>query len=114
MDTPRADRRGRKTIALLGGLIALVGLGSAMLQPALADDDDWHTEADRPLASPSQADTDRDDALPSVATKPAGETLYAPPGIVRSVPAMRLTLTSYQTADGAPVPADRTQGNEKR
>lgn len=113
MDTPRTGRRSRNTIALLGGLIALTGLGLAALQPAFADDDDWHTEADRPLASQSQApDTDRDDALPTVASKPAGETLYAPPGIVRSVPAMRFTMTSYQTADGAPVPADRIQGNK--
>lgn len=94
-------RRSRRAIALLGGLIMLAGIGSAMVQPALADDDDWHTEADRPLIPSPQAGTDRDESVPRVASKPAQETLYAPPGTIRFAPLPRFDLTSYQTADVA-------------
>ena len=112
MTTPNAGRL--RIIALLSGAIALAGLGITVLHPAFAvDDDDWHTEADRPLASPTQTDADRDDAQPSVTAKPVRETLYAPPGLTRSIPALRFALTSYQTADGALAPTDRAQESNK-
>jgi hypothetical protein len=102
MDTLRERRLGRKAIAALSGLAVLAGFGLATLQPAFADDDDWHTEANRPVTQPSPTDADRDDALPRVASRPVRETLYAPPGLVWSVPALRFAMTSYQTADVAP------------
>jgi hypothetical protein len=96
------DYRGHTAVAAIGGLIALAGIGLATLQPAFADDDDWHTEADRPLAAqPSKADTDRDDPMPHVAAKPVAETLYAPPGLIRSMPSFPYVFTAYQTADVA-------------
>jgi hypothetical protein len=91
----------RSYTALAVLLIGLAGLGLATLQPAWADDDDWHTEADRPLVPQPNGGIDRDDAKPQVATKPTAETLYAPPGLVRSMPAFPYVVTAYQTADVA-------------
>lgn len=106
MEPCKRGYRGHTAITAIGGLIAIAGFGLATLQMAHADDDDWHTEATRPVATDSgpcqpKAEADRDDAMPRVAEKPQRETLYVPPSQVRSLPSFPYMLTAYQTADVA-------------
>jgi len=92
---------GHLAVAVIGSVVALAGIGLTVLQPAFADDDDWHTEAERPITSQSTADTDHGDARPQVAAKLTQQTLYVPPALIRSTQSVPLILTSYQTADAA-------------
>ena len=97
MDTQFAAPRNRTGLALMGGLVLIVGLGVSPLHAAFADDDDWHTEANRPLA-PQQQIRDRDEIQASLAGKPAREEVYAPPCPSATLPAHYIE-SSYQTAD---------------
>jgi len=78
----------------------MAGFALVSLQPARADDDDWHSEAERPLVRSQQIDTDRDAAMPPVAAPPARETVYAPPHMAWPMPVVRYAAdTSRRTAD---------------
>jgi len=92
---------GHTAVAAIGSLVVLAGLVSAVPQPAFGDDDDWHTEAARPIGPALQPDADFDDAKPLIASRPSQETVYAPPALLRSLQPLPLILTAYQTGDTA-------------
>ena len=95
MATHSAARRIRTLAALLGGVVVFAGLGLAA--PAFADDDDWHTEADRPVA-PQQQLKDKADIQAAVAAKPQREQVYGSPAMMWVTPAFRVTPSVYETA----------------
>lgn len=74
-------------------LVAAVGAGHA----AYADDDDWHTEANRPVTLQQQM-KDREDIQRIAATKPQREQVYTPRSTLQAPPAERYLESSYQTA----------------
>jgi hypothetical protein len=79
----------------MGGFILVTGLGAT--HAAFADDDDWHSEADRPVV-PEQIIRDRAELLASIAEKPQREQVYAPRSTLQPPPAERYIESSYQTA----------------
>lgn len=98
MDTHSAARRNCTLVVLMGGLVLVAGLGAASLHPAFADDDNWHTEADRPLSLQQQL-MDRDEILASIAAPPAREVVYGPSSTLPITPPLQYIESSYQTAD---------------
>ena len=95
MATHSVARRNPALVALLGGFMLMAGLGVS--HAAHADDDDWHSEADRPIA-PEQIIQDRAELLATVATKPQREQVYAPRSTLQPLAAERYIESSYQTA----------------
>jgi hypothetical protein len=95
MATHSAARRNRTLVALLGGAVMFAGLGLAA--PAFADDDDWHTEADRPV-SPQQQLRDKAEIQATVAAKPQREQVYASPAMMWVTPTFHVTPSVYETA----------------
>ena len=89
---------GYKPAAALSGLLLLAGVGFATVQTAWADDDDWHTEAERPIEAQSKTGVDCERARPVVAVRPEHETLYGPVVTRPRVPAVGDSRTSYQIA----------------
>jgi len=99
MDTHSAARRNRTLVALVGGLMlfAAAGVGATPCQPGSVDDDNWHTEADRPLAIQQQL-RDRDEILASIATRPEREQVYVPQSPLSIAPPEQYIDSAYQTA----------------
>jgi len=95
MATHSVARRNPALVALLGGFMLMAGLGVS--HAAHADDDDWHIEADRPIA-PEQIIQDRAELQASVAVKPQREQVYAPRSTLQAPPVERYIESSYQTA----------------
>jgi hypothetical protein len=91
MATHSAARRNPALVALMGGFILFAS------HAAYADDDDWHTEADRPVTAEQQI-KDREDIQSIVAQKPPREQIYAPRSTLQAPPAERYIESSYQTA----------------
>jgi hypothetical protein len=91
MATHLAARRNPVLFALLTGFLLLAG------HTAYADDDDWHTEADRPLA-PAQQMKDREKIQAIAAEKPQREQVYAPRSTFQATPVERYIESVYQTA----------------
>jgi hypothetical protein len=94
MATHLAAHRNPALVALIGGFM-LVAAGGAS-PAAYADDDDWHTEANRPVTLQQQM-KDRED-IERIATKPQREQIYAPRSTLPASPAERYLESSYQTA----------------
>jgi hypothetical protein len=95
MATHSAARRNPALVAVLGGCMLIAGIGAS--HAAYADDDDWHTEANRPVA-PEQQLKDRDAIQRIAAVKPSHEQIYAPRSALQSQPTERLIDSAYQTA----------------
>jgi hypothetical protein len=79
----------------MGGVMLIAGLGAG--HAASVDDDDWHTEADRPVAFEQQI-KDREDIQAIVGVKPECEQVYAPRSTLQTVPIERYIESAYQTA----------------
>ena len=95
MATHLAARRNPALVALMGAFMLIAGIGAA--HAAYADDDDWHTEADRPV-EPAQQLKDRKDIQAIAAVKPQREQIYAPRSTLQPLPAERYIDSAYQTA----------------
>jgi hypothetical protein len=79
----------------MGGFVLVAGLGVS--HAASVDDDDWHTEADRPVALEQQI-KDLEDIQAIVGVKPQREQVYAPRPTLQTVPIERYIESAYQTA----------------
>jgi len=95
MATHLAARRNPALVTLLGGALLIAGVGAA--HAAYADDDDWHTEANRPV-EPAQQLKDRKAIQAIAAVKPQREQIYAPRSTLQPAPADRTIDNAYQTA----------------
>jgi hypothetical protein len=95
MDTHLAARRNRTLVALVGGLVLIAGV--APFRAALADDDNWHAEAERPLTIQQQI-RDRDMVLASIAAAPEREVVYGAPSARSVAPPEQYIDSAYQTA----------------
>jgi len=91
MATHSAARRNPALVALLAGFMLIAS------HAASADDDDWHSEADRPI-TPEQIIQDRAALQASIAEKPSREQIYAPRSTLQAPPAERYIESTYQTA----------------
>jgi hypothetical protein len=79
----------------MGGFVLVAGLGVG--HAASVDDDDWHTEADRPVALAQQI-KDREAIQAIAAVTPQREQVYAPRSTLPPVPIDGYIESSYQTA----------------
>jgi hypothetical protein len=95
MATHLAARRNPALIALMGGFMLIAGMGST--HAAYADDDDWHTEANRPV-EPQQQLKDRKDIQSIAAVRPQRDQIYAPRSTLQPQPTERHIDSAYQTA----------------
>jgi hypothetical protein len=96
MATHSAARRNRTLVALMGGFVVFVGMG--LTAPAFADDDDdWHTEATRPVGLQQQLQ-DKVEIQAAVPGKPSREQVYGSPTMAWVPPAIHPTPTAYETA----------------
>ena len=95
MATHSAARRNPALAALMGGFALVVGLGVS--RAASVDDDDWHTEADRPVALAQQIQ-DREDIQAIAGATPQREQVYAPRSTLPAAPIERYIESAYQTA----------------
>ena len=93
MGTHSATRRNSALVALMGGLVLVAGLGVS--HAASVDDDDWHTEADRPVTLAQQI-RDREAIQAIAAVKPQREQVYAPRSTLPPDPIY--IESAYQTA----------------
>ena len=87
-----AMQRTSVLAALLGGVLLIAGTGAA-----LADDDDWHSEAERP-AAPQQQIKDKAAVQAIAAAKPERERIYAPSSTLTAVRTEHPIASAYQTA----------------
>ena len=95
MATHLAARRNPALVALMGGFVLIAGMGAT--HAAYADDDDWHTEANRPI-EPAQQMKDRQKIQAIAAVKPQREQIYAPRSTLQPAPTDRYIDSAYQTA----------------
>jgi hypothetical protein len=92
MATHSAAYRNTVLAALIGGFVLVAGATAAH-----ADDDDWHSEAERPVA-PQQQIKDRTAIQAIAAVKPQHEQVYAPRSMLPAVQIQRQTDNDNQTA----------------
>lgn len=92
MATHSAAHRNTVLAAVLGGFVLMAGATAAY-----ADDDDWHTEATRPM-EPAQQIKDRTAIQAIAAAKPQHDQVYAPRSTLTAIRTQNPVDSAYQTA----------------